>query len=240
MRRALLLLFLMACANQARAADVYSRELSVSDHGDDSLPLRGSIHRDWEGLYLGVNLGWHKGINHETDATAAGAPTGFNRGIGISGAGVGVHAGYGWETNHFVYGIEADADGTLITGSVASALGSTNISSPLEGSLRGRLGYAFGNLMIYGTGGVAVLSTSYRDQSPLGSESYGRVTAGWTIGLGAEWAFSTHWAARLEYRYTDFGTTSLRSSVAFPGYVENHATAESAIRAGATYRFTGY
>ena len=241
MRRALLTLMLLACAGQARAADVFDREHDVVDHGDDSLPLRGSIHRDWDGFYVGLNVGWHGARNSETDQTALGVSTGFDRVINLSGAGIGVHTGYMWDTNRVVYGLEADAQTTFVGGSISSgALGRTDISSNLEGSVRGRLGYEFGNLMVYGTAGVAVQSTNYKDQSPLGSESYSRVYPGWTVGIGAEWAFTTHWAAGLEYRYTDFGTTKLRSVVAFPGYVENHATSEQTVRLGLTYRFTGY
>ena len=32
---------------------------------------------------------------------------------------------------------------------------------------------------------------------------------GWTVGLGAEYAFTNNWIGRVEYRYYDFSDSSL-------------------------------
>jgi outer membrane immunogenic protein len=36
--------------------------------------------------------------------------------------------------------------------------------------------------------------------------SFSTTRAGWTVGVGAEHAFTPNWIARAEYRYTDFGS----------------------------------
>jgi outer membrane immunogenic protein len=241
MRRALLPCCLVFVAAPAFAADVFSREHYRTEEGEEAMPLRGPIHRDWEGFYVGLNTAWHAGTDREVDSTAAGAPTGFNQTFKAPGPGVGVHAGYMWETNRVVYGLEADVEKTFVNGSISSGVfGRTDFNYNWQGSLRGRLGYAFEHFMIYGTGGVALLMSQYTDQSPAGSETYSKAAPGWTVGVGAEYAFSTYLSARLEYRYSSFGTVSLHSAIAYPGIVEKHTTSESAFRAGLSYRFNGY
>ena len=70
--------------------------------------------------------------------------------------------------------------------------------SNLQGSLRGRLGYAWGRLLPFVTGGFAL--GGFTEQSYLwGGDSQGlfnassnrsMLRAGWTLGAGAEWAMT--------------------------------------------------
>ncbi|WP_258589406.1 outer membrane protein [Mesorhizobium sp. AR02] len=40
----------------------------------------------------------------------------------------------------------------------------------------------------------------------------GRARVGWTAGLGAEYAFTDHWTAGVEWNYCDFGSKDGASS----------------------------
>ena len=109
--------------------------------------------------------------------------------VSSNGFAGGVFGGYNWQTsNNIVLGLEGD--GTL-TGK------STN---PWDATFRGRVGYAWDRFLAYGTAGVAT-----------GGVKVGSVSAtpvGWTGGLGVEAALSKRVTGRVEWRYTDLGTTN--------------------------------
>ena len=58
---------------------------------------------------------------------------------------------------------------------------------------------------------------------------------GWTAGLGLEYAFAGPWSAKLEYLYTDLGTTSC--GTCFAGSPQDVNVKVNAIRLGLNYRF---
>ena len=86
-------------------------------------------------------------------------------------------------------------------------------------SLRGRVGYAYDRYLIYGTGGVAFLkedqvrtqyqplnsTSAFRSTSELFRESASGMRVGWTGGAGFEYALTSNWSLRGEYRFTGFG-----------------------------------
>ena len=99
------------------------------------------------------------------------------------------------------------------------------------GTVRGRLGCAIGNTLIYGTGGFAaggVRATSlYTDnnivalnsgnpaligtaQNPpqVGSASHSATNTGWTAGAGIEVKITPNWSLKGEYQFIDLGTIS--------------------------------
>src|ERR1035437_7148679 len=92
----------------------------------------------WAGPYLGANLGyaWGSVDNNPTK------PSGF--------AG-GVQGGYNWQTGPWVFGIEGDIEATGAEDTFAL----WKFSNPWFDTVRGRAGYAFSNILFYGTGGLA-------------------------------------------------------------------------------------
>ncbi len=101
----------------------------------------------------------------------------------------------------------------------------------VQGSIRGRLGWAIKRVLLYGTGGVGFgdckATTIYTDRI-LGSVSFdkSKTGVGWTVGAGVEYAlpFLSHWLIRVEYRYTDLGSITLSTPGATlgPVYVFPH------------------
>jgi outer membrane immunogenic protein len=194
----------------------------------------------WTGLYVGVNAGYSWGqastdVNVSTsdrtrvfrafglpaetlvsDVTVAG-PSGAASGTtDVNGWLGGVHIGYNWQSQRWVYGVEADFQWTGEDGSISSCSGPAcvNASYSLDwfGTLRGRVGYLLEpRSLLYLTGGLAYghLSADYSASvAPMAAVSFSdsETRAGWVIGGGLEWALNRNWLLRAEYLYVDLGT----------------------------------
>jgi outer membrane immunogenic protein len=175
----------------------------------------------------GVPIGTISGV----PATLADVFPGVGSGGGNTGFIGGGQAGYNWQTGAFVFGVETDFDGTSLSRS-RSAIGPTfvepffgasdfftaNGSVKLDwlGSTRGRVGYAWDRLLIYGTGGVAYGGASshldvFDAVDGFGFSSGGGSSSrvGWTVGGGVEYAFTNNWIIGAEYLYYDLGSRHL-------------------------------
>jgi len=108
----------------------------------------------------------------------------------------GGYLGYNVQTNqHLVIGVEGDLTATSKSGSS----GGVTVKNPWDGTFRGRVGYAWGRSLAYGTAGVAV--------GGLSETGYSSTTkTGWVAGLGVETAFTNNITGRAEYRHTDLGS----------------------------------
>ncbi|WP_269929847.1 outer membrane protein [Aminobacter sp. HY435] len=221
---------LVAATGAAFAADVIVTE---------SAPEIAPAGFNWTGGYIGLQGGWQWGRDHTAESTG-GVPTGFDEDLDSDGFIGGVHVGYNWQNGQFVYGAEADLEFSTVDGSyrVAGPDG-TDFDLNWQGSIRGRLGYVpTERLLIYGTAGVAFGDLEYTYvQAETIFESFSSTEVGWTVGAGAEYAFTDNLTARLEYRYTDFGDVSNLSAVAFPGFTYDHDPKFHAVRVGVSYKF---
>ena len=177
----------------------------------------------WTGFYIGGDLGAAFGRDRAlvTSQTGAGAFGPFNVGekTGIIGGG---HIGYNLSTQSFpllagvggaggVIGVEADLTGSDYRGSFGASVNPSNPAihdqSEVQGSVRGRLGIAADRALFFVTGGAAVaeFKNDYLlGATPLQSISHDRI--GYTVGGGVEYALTTNWSLRGEYRYSDFGS----------------------------------
>ncbi|MCK1737368.1 porin family protein [Bradyrhizobium sp. 138] len=164
----------------------------------------------WAGPYLGGNIGYEWGSVDNNPSK----PSGF---VG------GVQAGYNFQNGPFVFGVEGDIQAAGADDTFAP----WKFSNPWFGTLRGRAGYAFNNVLFYGTAGLAF--GELRAQTFGWSESH--TTAGWTIGAGAEVGLTPNWSAKLEYLYIDLSTSQFAITGVSNGY------SASVVRAGVNYRF---
>jgi outer membrane immunogenic protein len=149
----------------------------------------------WSGFYLGATGGydWQKG--HLTDGVDSfgfklndgrfGGFAGYNFDIG-SGAIAGVEGDLGYD-----WGKYSEADAVARTG--------------FNGSARARVGFAFDRALIYAAGGY----TASRFKIENAPENWSKTLSGWTVGAGVDYAFTNTVFGRLEYRYNDFGKTSV-------------------------------
>ncbi len=210
---------------------------------------------NWNGLYVGANLG--SGISRHDNSlvipAASGeqfvsAPTGF-----IGGAQI----GYNWQASNWLLGLEADFQGSTQKDTVCvlrcSVAGggsfATEQTLPWFGTVRGRVGYATGPTLFYLTGGLAYGKVEADVTEFIGgaltNRNFSETKTGWTVGGGIERPFDffgliggPNWTAKAEYLYIDLGsTTNSYTQVAphtFTTDVTNHV-----FRTGINYRFGG-
>lgn len=167
----------------------------------------------WTGPSAGVFLGYNWG-NFDTIPDD-----------GADDLAGGAYAGYDWQVNNFVVGVEGDVGYSAQEGESPARDGELGVF----GSVRARAGYAFNPFMIYATGGVAAGEVEYSDAT--GSDSNTQV--GYTVGGGVEGFVTDNVTARLEYRYTDLGDDdyTLPSGSFSSGYDEH------SVRAGVGLKF---
>src|SRR5712672_715266 len=180
---------------------------------------------NWTGFYVGGHLGYGRG--HASGSSTYVGPTASINSFGSLFGGL--QLGY----NHvlksgILLGVESDlsfpnflsADDVARTSMTARG----NLAEKIDyvGRLRGRVGYAFDNWLIYGTGGFAWSQARFIETSDLtGDEDKAlRTRGGWVLGAGAEVAIAPDWSARLEYLYDSFG----KAAVTMPSGVRSETT----------------
>jgi outer membrane immunogenic protein len=191
----------------------------------------------WTGWYAGLNVGGSFGKARDTASYDA-PPVSFIPGStsadldGVIGGG---QIGYNMQSGSWLFGLEADIQGSSERASALRSGGPITIAGiavttltsalndqeklPWFGTVRGRLGVLAGpTWLFYVTGGLAygeirsTESLTVTATTPAGtataaaSSSSNATRAGWTVGGGVEGVISGPWTAKIEYLYMDFGT----------------------------------
>lgn len=166
---------------------------------------------NWTGFYAGAHAGWGWGDTTSGD---------------LSGYAIGAQLGYNHQlVSGMVLGVETDLSFSGVDGATAGGV----FTADYIGTLRGRLGYAFDRILLYGTVGLAYAGGDLR----VGAFSSDQSHYGYAIGLGIEGMVTNNVSLRLEYLYTDFGTRTYQT-VLGPRAVGFDA---SQLRLGVNYRF---
>jgi outer membrane immunogenic protein len=135
-----------------------------------------------------------------------------------SGVVAGLHAGYNWQRDWFVFGLESDLqNGPFTSMSAATAAppmtAMTQAGVDWYGTFRGRLGFTTGPVLLYATGGLAygdVNMTSGMNMPllSLSSQTFA-MRAGWVAGAGIEYMVKPNLLFNLAYQHVDLGSASL-------------------------------
>jgi outer membrane immunogenic protein len=273
----------LAGITAASAADMAPRMYTKA-------PVPVAIVYDWTGFYIGGNVGYSWG-RASTDGDLAGTQnisvfrgttpdpghppintvlaavplTGRANVNGVIGGG---QAGYNWQRGTWLFGLEADIQGSdergsadvcLVAGcAIGTGILTANYKLDWFGTARGRIGFLpTERVLIYATGGLAFGEVSAT--APLIPLSWGSTRAGWTVGAGAEAAIDNNWSVKLEYLYMDLGNigssgasaTTVTTALNTPSRGFNTVTTttltsvfntrftDNILRVGVNYRFGG-
>lgn len=235
----------LAVHTDARAADLGGYRPPPQPQQEFVADTRPALQ--WYGLYVGASAGYDFGGREGIRETSLDPFNGIanerwrnQSGGGFTGGG---QIGYNVQAGHLVVGVEADAYYANLSRTVASPSGvvTADTTGNVVGSLRGRLGLAAGNWLIYGTGGLALGNQTTSIASANGntmSASDNATRMGWVAGAGIEYLLDRNWSIRTEFLHTDLGRSEL-SGVALDGKTykwRDHIT-DNAIRFGVNYRF---
>jgi outer membrane immunogenic protein len=233
----------------------------------------------WTGFYVGAGLGgrfdrsdWSATCLEPAVVACPGGNGLFSTRFPIdnasafdsSSARISGYAGYNWQMQNVLVGVEADfgygfnsvthngIPGTHLAGASGGDL--TRVRDTWDTSARARLGYVFSpQALLYVTGGATWLSGDLRASCSAASFATGGwctaahnelqtdTRIGWTIGGGAEWRFAPQWIARAEYRYSDYGknTYSFFTTTPVDSFTASIETRTHTVYAGLSYLFGG-
>jgi outer membrane immunogenic protein len=196
----------------------------------------------WTGFYIGAEAGYAWGKDTTTEyLTASNTFTGFDPTYKVSSAVGGAYAGYNYQIGWAVLGVESDIEAANLRGGFLDTTvgGSGTTQLNWQGSLRGRAGFTAGQMMFYGTGGLAFaeIDHTYTNLITGTAETNSGLRTGWTAGAGVEISVMPNLLARVEYRYTDYGPYRYNSITAFPGFSGVQEPRFGAVRIGAAYKF---
>jgi outer membrane immunogenic protein len=174
-------------------------------------PVAPAVRGDfsWAGAYAGLNLGYQWAAGHA--------------GPRPSGAGGGLQGGYNWQTGQFVHGLESD----LQLSAADDVFAGYKFSNPWFGTLRGRGGVAFSNVLLYLTAGLSYGGGRAEFAGLADSQSH----VGWTAGSGIELGVTPAWSAKAEYLYVGLGERAYLPAAA------SNAIQSNIVRFGINYRF---
>jgi outer membrane immunogenic protein len=158
----------------------------------------------WTGFYLGAQAGYGWG-----DSSFNADGTGLSAAWDQEGWLAGAYAGFNWQLNSLVLGVEGDVNAAGIDGSTTAD--GINFSSDIDAvaSVRGRLGLAADRWLFFVTGGWAWADGNHTQKDLIDTVSADTTLQGWTFGGGVEYAFTDHIVGRIEGRHYDFDSKTL-------------------------------
>ncbi|MBA2587111.1 MAG: porin family protein [Alphaproteobacteria bacterium] len=223
----------------------------------------------FNGLYAGINGGYDfsknnvrtSGIAPANAATVADGARPALVKMDNEGFLGGVQLGRNWQMNQYVFGLETDAQysdmrdtrNIVTTGTAFPGTRNNQFRQNMNwfGTTRARLGYAWDNSMVYGTGGVAYgrlkETTNFSGPAPASTQqftsSYNTHTNfGYTVGAGFEQALGDNFSVKTEYLYYDLGRSPVYSNVIAGsggtgnGYLSSFNNKGQVVRVGINYR----
>lgn len=201
-----------AAAFIAMAPAAYAADMPIAPPPVQALVPEATSF-DWSGFYVGVYGGYAFG---ESDDSLLGS-------VDADGGLAGGTIGYQIQSGNFVYGLEADGGWAGIE---TDSNASFETTIDWTATVRGRIGYAFDNFLLFATGGAAIAGVEH---TVFGTGVEDDTRFGWTVGAGAEAALTDNISAKIEYQYIDLGDDTL---VGADVDLSAHT-----VKAGINYRF---
>ena len=216
---------------------------------------------NWTGFYIGV----HGGIGGGNLDSSFRSPVftdeagtfqyGSDWSDNAFGAFGGAQVGYNYQSGpNWVIGAEADIAASGISAKhdanfidiedgVTFDDGSFRSEAKVDwfGTIRGRIGYSWDNLLLYGTGGAAYgnVKVSAQDSEGFNFFSKSDTQWGWTAGAGFEYGITPNITLKTEYLYVDLGNVDV-NNIDFAPDGFGSATFDAkfhTVKAGLNYKF---
>jgi outer membrane immunogenic protein len=214
----------------------------------------------WTGFYLGLNGGYGTGSTefrqfNFIDPAVGGPPGPGNSGnvsswlpqkLGPKGGLAGGQAGFNWQIEHIVLGVEGDAQWT---NQDDVGCGQACISGDSEAqhlnwfaTARARVGWATDGYLLYVTGGGAwgeIEQTSTMVSSAVFTGHSTQTRGGWAGGGGIEARLTGNWTAKAEYLHLDLGSATSSfpvTDIFYNSFSVKSSFRDDIFRAGLNYK----
>ena len=154
---------------------------------------------DFSGFYTSAHVGYqHTATSGIFDSSGAGTPSANFAAFDLDSAEGGFQFGYNIQRGDIVYGVEGgyswiDASDSFVDGSGDLQ----QLSLDHYATLRGRLGVVAGNMLVYGTAGLAYGEIDLVVEN--GTAGLTLDDVGLAIGGGVEWALTDRFSVKAEY-----------------------------------------
>lgn len=221
---------------------------SVEEAPIVATPVEAPPSSDWAGAYGGGSLGYAFGgddivglerrntsgetLQHRSDLGA----------VDLKGPTFGLHLGYRWQRDNWVFGPELGVEGSSVDATDAiEAIGVVGeVKSELNYlvALRMKTGYAINpQTLLYGTLGVAHGDFDYTLSRPGNSQTESYSDTAFTAGLGLERKINERLSAFAEWEFRQFDKTEITYSDGDDHLVTNTSPEHHHIRVGVNFRF---
>ncbi len=164
----------------------------------------------WQGLFVGAHVG--AGFGKAAEQRSSGALAGLG-------------AGYNWQADRVVAGVEAD----ISFSDVAAKSAGDVYRQDWLASIRGRVGMTFGNLLAYGTAGPSFVGTGWRSNNGKKEET----VTGWVAGVGAELYLTRAFSVKGEFLHYGLSEENYPTSTG----TRSVDPTSNVLRGGVNYRF---
>ncbi len=246
--------------------------LAVVTGADAGRAGEAPAHDPWSGVYAGAMGAFSrsviKGFTLRGDGGIGSNASAESAQVNDRAGGLGAFVG--WRRRFdpgFVLGIEADVTGlnhdatnfNLLAAS-AQPVATVRYETSLLATGRLTAGWSFGNVLVYGTGGLALAPeqetrTQYRliagTSVPQFSETSEATRTGLALGAGAEWRIVGGWSLRADYLHVRFADATFRfpdgrggaqaSFASVQGRIADNSAHMNLVRIGFSYTFgTGH
>jgi outer membrane immunogenic protein len=189
---------------------------------------------NWTGCYGGVHFG---GLFAQKDWGVFGASDG--QGVVLGG-----QLGCNYQVSSWVFGVQGDlawTDNTTGTHTDQVFVANTDEwKTKSLGSVTGRFGYAFDQLLVYTKGGVAWRNDAYDTFNTTTNATFATASdtrSGWTVGGGFEHNITNTITMFVEYDFYNFGTKTVGFNVvgggSFPVDIRDR---ESVVKVGVNWK----
>lgn len=168
---------------------------------------------DWAGYHGGI----YTTVTNWADSTHDNLDTGNTTGdFDLNGRTTGLLLGADWQQDNIVYGVEFDAGWGSIDGKtdVICSLGGCETDITAIYSLRGRLGYSYGQFLPYVTAGAVMATIEADVNDGLGHDDEN--VYGYTLGIGTDFAVNDQFSLGAELLYMDFNSFEMPVTT-YPG-----------------------
>lgn len=254
MRKVTLAALVLSLSVPALAADLPSKAMRPAP-----VPMA-----DWTGLYVGVHGGygwgrWDGALSYDDEAKYPSlvfdhSDKRMNGNSWLAGLQIGAN----YQIGRIVFGAEADVSWTDLSSARTFLPYPKNPGSPaweienqldMLGTVRGRLGFANGPVLVYATGGLAWgnvesnIQPVYKGGFVSAHGNFDETHIGYAIGGGVEWMLARNWTIKAEYLFIDLGKEDyayVGTTVDGRPYDTDHYNPSltiQTIRAGLNYKF---